>query len=842
MAILGPRGEENGEGRQLRRRAVSVAGGFFALVVVALVLLVSGGRSPFSRARVLERAEPSHTGSRTIEGPSAGITIRRDARGVPHVAARSARDAWFGLGFVHAQDRLAQLLWLRRLARGKAAEVLGERALPVDRLVRTLGIGRQADAEVGRLPAVQAERLEAYAQGINARLGALDAGVVRAMLDIPKSMGSESPWQVGDTLALAKLLAWAMGPSLESALVFDDLVERLGSVGARPLLPTGLGVKGVELSFSLPQGPPPRPLRRPPNAVAESQLARTDALLAGIRLAVSAWVVPGSQSASGSPLLATEFQLPPSVPALVYEAHLGCDAFDVVGATVPGVPVYWAGRNGDVAWALTPGRVNSFQLYRETVRRVGEQREAQHGPAWHAIESREEMIRVRGFGGDVTSVPLVVSRTIHGPVLNDLIPDRVETISIDWVGAGRGDGLAALMDLVASQDADALRGHLAAHRDPVVAVAYADRAGEAGWQLAGWVPKRMLGTAQLPAPGAQRAFDWDEPLRSSRLPRFDAEADSADWIVAADNALISGTRRPTIEWSWRHGRRARRIERGLARLRSDGPIELRGLADMQNRLTSQVSPRVVPALESLLATAPALSPEANEVLGLLRGWDGRLAPDRYGASAYRVLVRDLVRRLLETRLPIDVVDRYLALRGLEPEALFEAVLFDATTHGRTGGWSDPEALLALLPESLHRTWVELTIRRGPNRDRWNWGGLHSLVFRPFVGYDADAEEAVWVFGGDDRLPGTGGGMGAADYDLSRPYTVRSASLYRMAVDLAADDRILTTLAPGQSEHPRRAHYRDGLHPWLKGQPRLVARSAFLVEEQTSHLLRLEPAS
>jgi penicillin amidase len=819
-----------------------VAGGFFALVVVALLLLASGGRSPFSRDRLLERAEPSHTGTRTIEGPSAGITIRRDARGVPHVDANSARDAWFGLGFVHAQDRLSQLLWLRRLARGKAAEVLGEKALPIDRLVRTLGIGRQADAEANRLPAEQAERLEAYAQGINARLGALDPAVLRALVDVPQSMGPESPWQVGDTLALAKLLAWAMGPSLESALVFDDLVERLGSVGARPLLPTGLGVKGVELSFSLPQGPPTRPLRRPPNAATDSELARADALLAGIRLSASAWVVPGSQSASGSPLLATEFQLPPSVPALVYEAHLRCGGFDVVGATVPGVPVYWAGRNGDVAWALTPGRVNSFQLYRETVRRIADRREAQHGPAWNPIETREELIRVRGFGGDVTSVPLEISRTIHGPLLNGLVPNRGETISIDWVGAGRGDGLAALMDLVASRDAEALRGHLAGHRDPVVVVAFADRNGVAGWQLSGWVPKRLLGTAQLPAPGAQRAFDWDEPLRFKNLPRFEAKADGDDWIVAADNALVEGARRPTIEWSWRQGRRARRIERGLSRLRSDGPIELRGLADMQNRLTSQVSPRVVPAIESLLEGGPALSPEASEVLGMLRDWDGRLAPDRHGASAYRVFVRDLVRRLLETRLPIEVVDRYLALRALEPEALFEAIVLDATTHARHGGWSDPDALLQLMPESLHRSWVELAVRRGPNRSRWNWGGLHALVFRPFVGYDADAQDAVWAFGGDHDLPGTGGGVGAADYDVTRPYTVRSASLYRMAVDLAADDRILTTLAPGQSEHPRRAHYRDGLHPWLNGHPRLVARSAFLVEEQTTHSLRLEPAS
>ena len=841
MAILGTRGDERDEGRRLRRRALLVAGGGFALVV-ALPALLGGAGLASSRGDMLRRAEPVLEGALTLSGPADQIAVRRDERGVPHVSAHGAHDAWFGLGFVHAQDRPGQMLWLRRLARGRAAEVLGERALPADRLVRTLGIGREADAEAASLPSAQAERLAAYAAGIRAHLSTLDPVVLRALVDAPEDADAEPPWQPGDSLAIARLLSWAMGPSLEAALVFEELVEQLGAVGARPLLPTGRGVRGIELAFQPPGGSPPRPLRRPRNVVADSDLARAGALLSGVRFGAAAWVVPGAQSASGSPLLATEFQLPPSVPVLAYEAHLRCKAFDVVGATIPGVPVYWAGRNGQIAWAVTPARVKSFQLYRETIRRVGDQREAQHGRQWKRLETREEEIRVRRFGGDVERESIAIARTVHGPLLNDLLPRRIDPISVDWVGAGRGDGLKAMMDLVLANDAAALTDALSGHRDPIVNVAFADRAGAAGWQVAGWLPKRMLGTAGLPAPGAQRAFDLDEALKFSALPRFDTVADDPDWIIAADNALVTEAKRNRIEWSWRHGRRARRIERGLSGLRNRGPIELRGLAELQNRLTAQVSPRVIPAIDSLLRGGPPTSREANEVLGALRNWDGRLAPDRRGAAAYRVLARELLQRLLETRLPASTVDRYLALRGLEPEAFVEAALLDAATNGRAGGWSDPASLASLLPESLHQTWVELAARRGPNRARWNWGGLHALVFRSFVGFDADSAQVLWGYGGDAPLPGSGGGVGAAAYDTSRPFAARSASLYRMAVDLAADDRILTTLAPGQSEHPGQAHFRDGLYPWLNGQPRLVARSAFLVEEQTSELLRLEPAS
>jgi acyl-homoserine lactone acylase PvdQ len=115
-----------------------------------------------------------------------------------------------------------------------------------------------------------------------------------------------------------------------------------------------------------------------------------------------------------------------------------------------------------------------------------------------------------------------------------------------------------------------------------------------------------------------------------------------------------------------------------------------------------------------------------------------------------------------------------------------------------------------------------------------------LSFRPFVSFDAFAPSAIWSYGGDRAYPGQGGGVGMADYEPLRPFAARSASLYRIAMDLAKEDRILTSLAPGQSEHPGVSHYRDGLSPWFKGNPRLFPRSSFLVEEDTAHILKLEP--
>jgi penicillin amidase len=815
--------------------------GLVVLVAVILLLVLWQGQGPLATWDAGRRAYPTLSGSLEVVGASAPISIHRDDRGVPHVRAQSEADAWFGLGFVHAQDRLGQMLWLRRLARGTTSELRGAEWLPVDRLVRTLGIGRSADTDAAKLGRDSASALFAYTDGINARLARLGAANVRALLDAPPGSPVESPWVPADSLALIKLLNWTMGPSLDAATVFAELVETLGGVGARPLLPTGGGMQGIGIAFDLPHGKPPSRLRYSTQEREPSELDRARSLLAGTVLNIAAWVVPGEDSQSGSPLLAAEFHLAPTVPVMVYEAHLSAAGFDVIGATVPGLPVYWAGRNGDVSWALTPSRVNTLQLYHETLRGEGEHREYQTGRRWMPMHSREEVIDVRSMSGEISQETLRVESTGHGPLLNGLIPDAAVPISLEWAASGRGDGLRALVGLVRAKDAEGILATLGEHHEPVLAVAYADRAGAAGWHVAGWVPRRLLGSAHLPAPGRQQGFDWERRVAFNSLPHS-VEADRAShWIITADNPLLDETANRRIEWNWRNGQRGRRIERALNRLRGKGAIDLRELAEMQTRLTSQLRPKVMQAIEVLLATGPTLSPEAGEMWSHLQAWDGRYVIDRTGAAVYSVFLQNLTKQLLGSKLPEDLVDRYLSLAWIEPRVLVEGALVDAAKKGRHGGWSDPVLLSGLLGDSLHQAWVQLSYARGPNRQRWTWAGLHPLVFRPFVGFSTKNDGAQrWSFGGDEPFPGKGGGVSLADYDPMQPYAARSASLYRIAVDLAADDRILTSLAPGQSEHVGHRHERDGLGAWLSGSPRLIARTPFLVEENTVDLLQLEP--
>ncbi|MFP6625094.1 MAG: penicillin acylase family protein, partial [Myxococcota bacterium] len=207
------------------------------------------------------------------------------------------------------------------------------------------------------------------------------------------------------------------------------------------------------------------------------------------------------------------------------------------------------------------------------------------------------------------------------------------------------------------------------------------------------------------------------------------------------------------------------------------------------------------------------------------------------AVAFQLLIGHL---LDESLLPIgsQLMDRYLSLPGVEATALVENIVVGAARSGREGGWTDPEAVSAAVRESLRRTWMSLSYRLGHNRERWTWGRLHAITFEPFGGPHTGV-----AVGDSDLGPFPMGGQ-AASVARAVPdretFATRRASTYRMAVDLASPDRMLTALAPGQSEHPAHSHFDDGVAPWREGRPSLVVTSSFLLEEAAVERLVLEP--
>lgn len=814
------------------------------VVLAVLVSALAWGLGRLREQRAARAAFPLVSGVVRIDGPAAPVDVYRDARGVPHVEAKSEPDAWLGLGFAHAQDRLTQMLWLRRQARGRTAEVVGPTGLEADRLARLLDIGSLADAQVSRLPAEVRRILEAYAEGVNARLERIERGTVPPPPGLPglpglAEQGPVEPWTPGDSLALVKLWAWTLADSLRASLVLEDLVQRLGGQEARPFFPESPGVKGIPAppEYRVALDDPARPAWPAERGLG----ALTDALgLGGQSLGSSAWVLGGRHAQGGRPLLVADLHEPPTAPALFYEAHVRGGDLDVAGATLPGVPVVWVGRSPDVAWAATHARAVTVDLFVETLREEEGETRYHDGKRWRPLWEREEVLRVRNADGSLREERFVVRGTRHGPLLAPLLASERAPLALSWTGARRGDGVQAMLGVAHAHDAADVIEALRSHHEPVIALVYADREGAAGMQVAGWVPQRALPTGLQPVPGRARFYDWRRPVPFDELPASRLE-DGEGWVLAADEPFATPSGSPPIEWLWRTGERASRLESLLRRATARGGLRLRDLASFQDDVRSPAALAFVASLRSVAGEQPPLGPEAREVLDLLEEWDGDVSADSRGAATYHVLLEHLTRELFLDALGEDLFDRYRALPHTDATRVAREVVVAAAEGGEPGGWSDPERVRGAVRDALRQTWFALSYRLGANRDRWAWGRLHALAFLPFGGLQAPGSRGEPVRGpypyGGDQLT-----LHHAAYDSSEPFAVRAVSAYRFAADLAAADQSLSAWAPGQSENPLHPHYDDGIEPWLAGRLGLLLTSPLVVEESSVARLTLEPGS
>ena len=795
-----------------------------------------------------------------VLGLQSALEVKRDQLGVPHLKGRSEHDLWFGLGFVHAQDRLAQLLWMRRMAQGTTAEVIGGSGLPGDRLARTLGIGLLAARASQALGPEARAVLQAYGAGINASMRHRHDRASEALqFKRDERQARPARWEVSDSIAILKLLSWAMSNGIETGLVLDDLIAQLGGRWALPFRPDppawrirdgdgnalpslegwmharGGGASGMGFSSG-------------------RDWVRSVDLQGG-----SAWVLGGHYTESGSPFLVADLHLPVTAPSLMYAASLSGESMDLAGATIPGVPVFWFGRNSKMAWAALPARAVTVDLFTETVRWAdGTYRS---GGLWTPLDLREENIEVRTEAG-LESVPWIVRSTRHGPLIDSLLaadgvlsePIRdVERrpLSLAWTGAIEGDGFESLLRLArAGSEADLLRA-LPDHHEPVISVVYADQSGRAGMQLAGWLPERILPTSLVPVPGRLALFDWVKPIPFSEMPHlsFDASRQVGPqgraFLALADGAVGSAPMEAPIEWMWRSRSTQTRLQAILQQLIAQDPARQSrpsGLVDLLSAWTTlddmggHAARDFVPAIVDLANQADNLRPEAKEILSILADWDGVFSVKSRGAAIYQVLMHHLLERVLRPSIGPKLLSRYLDLPDVKPNAVLGQMMIAAQQVNSGEDPAGTEPMANAVASALRQTWVTLSHRLGVSREDWRWGALHQLRFIRFEGARSELVSEIPPI----QMGGSGRTLAYASFDAGRSFAVDQVSNLRIAIDLAYPDRLLLSLAPGQSESSEHVHYQDALQRWTVGKPFVLETKPLWVEGQASSRLLLEP--
>ena len=441
------------------------------MLIVAFLLIVLGAlflavALIYVYWRRIQRPVPKLDRDAKVRGLQANVEVLRDRHGIPHLYAENDADLFRALGFVHAQDRLWQMEQRRRVALGRLAEVFGEAALDADRFSRAIGLGRAARAELDRMDAPERQALEAYAAGVNEFIRQ-NPGKLAAEFNLLRVQ--PEPWSALDSVACLKLLAWSYSGNWESELVRLMLVAELGPERATELEPlyreSGTGAEGESVDGAdrqiaiLAQG-----------MLADYERVRPWLGVNGHANGSNSWVIAPKRTATRTALLANDTHQGVQIPVQWYEAHLSSPAYEVSGATIPGVPGVWSGHNRAVAWGLTNAVCDVQDLYLEKLSPDNADQFEDSG-RWLNAEIHDEPIRVRGDGA-VHMERVRVSR--HGPLLDSVTGGRIHgdgaqrALSLRWAGSESTDTFKALLALNRAEDWDAFRTALADWATPAL--------------------------------------------------------------------------------------------------------------------------------------------------------------------------------------------------------------------------------------------------------------------------------------------------------------------------------------------------------------------------------------
>jgi len=770
-----------------------------ALVLVTLIVAGAAGGYLW-----LRQSLPQVEGTIEVAGLSAPVEVVRDRHAVPHIETASFSDAIFALGFVHAQDRLWQMDFRRRLGAGRLAEVLGPQALPTDRFIRTLGLSHAAETSLEHLrPDVRA-LLDAYAAGVNAYLATRSGPLPLEFLILRYE---PEPWTPVDSLVWMRVLALDLSRNWRDELLRARLAKRLSDQQIAdlwpesPLTPISLidlarTLPAEELAEFLPPEPPPG-------------------------MGSNAWVLGGTRTKTGAPLLANDPHLRLSAPGPWYLAHIETPERSLIGATMPGLPGVTLGHNGRIAWGFTNTGPDTQDLFVERVDPGDPTRYlTPDGSAPFTI--REEVIAVSG-GEPVT---LEVRATRHGPVLSDLLPaagavlERDQVLALSWTALAEDDtSIQALLDLSAAPDWPAFVAAARSHGSPQQNVMYADVEGHIGFIAPGRVPIRAKGDGRWPVPGWTGAYDWQGMIPFEQLPRVLDPPEGA--LVNANNRIVTDAYPYLLSADWEAPHRARRIDQLLA---GDGH-DLEGFARLQDDQLSLLASDLLPVMLEAEPQSEAAAAAADQ----LRTWDHVMRADAAEPLVFAAWYRELSRLLLADELG----DLFYAYWGVRPQ-LMESVL-----AGDRGIWCDDAATTTIescaqqAAIALDLALADLRRRYGDDPQAWRWGQAHPARMLHPIFKDqpilADLFAITHPSGGDNVTVNVGH---YAPANEAHPFVSVHAASYRGLFDLEALERSRFVASTGQSGNPLSPHYRDLAALWARGetlpmttQPSLYRRGA-----------------
>ncbi|PHN66968.1 acyl-homoserine lactone acylase subunit beta [Pseudomonas syringae] len=757
------------------------------------------------------------SGTFPLKGLAQNVSVRRNNMGMPLIESSTYHDALFTLGYVHAGDRIGQMLGMRLLAQGRLSEVAGADALEVDRLMRSVNLKRNASDLYNAASPRLKRFFDVYARGVNAYLfryrDKLPADVARAGY-------TPEYWKPEDSALIFSLLNFSLSVNLQEELSALVLAQKVGADKLAWLLPT---YPDEELPFA--EADKLKGLNLSNQVTGLSDLNRIALQLSDLNMlgvaASSNWAIAPQRSRSGKSLLASDMQLPAGLNSAWSFVQIRAPKYQVSGASIAGLPLVLSGFNGKLAWSMSNVKGDNQDLFLEKIKREGNRVSYMADGKWVPAASHQETFLVKG-GSPIRET---VYETRHGALLNASATPPVNGLSLALQVPDFKDdkSLDAFFDLSRAPNVEKAFDTSREIRAITLNMVFAD-ASNIGWQVTGRFPNRREGQGLLPSPGWDGKYDWDG-FADSMLHPYDQDPRQG-WLAAANQRTIPKGYGMQLSNSWGYPERAERI----AELANSGKQDLRSTVAMQYDQTTTFAAKLktmfqAPGMSKPLKQAIDALPEADrnnarEAFTRLLAFDGKLSATSADAALYELFLQESAKQIFLDEL------------GPETSPAWQALVANASSSyspqadhllGRDDSpyWDDvktpqKEDKPAILARSLAAAVTRGDSLLGSDHKAWQWGKLHRDNW-------TSANPLAKQLGGGEfnRSASAAGGdhttLNVSGFEWGKGFDARVAPSLRMIVDFSLVEPMTGMINTGQSGNPASPYYANSIEPWQKGQ-------------------------
>ena len=745
------------------------------------------------------------------------VEVYFDDYGVPSVFASNDSDMFKAAGYIGARDRLFQMSFMKYAYKGQLSLVLNDSLFAEDTFLRTLGFEKIAKETLEKVPSSTLQHLEDTCFGINTYVQSLSPQ------DYPlefKLIGVEKLpiFEPLDIVALSTMMAWELQGGWDSELFFGAINEQLGSDYLNEILPfyndsfITIASNDVLLKSYQDFASDTKKIR---------EILKTDRDGYGS----NAWVVSGSKTDTGFPLLANDPHLSYGQPPWWYEIRLKSDNYNFGGYGLYGFPLPVIGHNDHIGWGFTNVMTDDMDFYVETLNE--DKTQYMLDGIWKDLKIEQETISLKS--GDKKTI--IIRSTHRGPIVSDIHPDakgQSKAISFKWTEFDAFDETTALFMLAKATNWDEFSDASKLFGAPGQNWTYADKDGNIGWRPNSKIPIRLGAEQLIPFDGSTSKHDWTGYVPFDEMPYvYNPEK---GYISNGNNKTIDDDYPYYISRYWADPSRGEQIDR---RLKVNSKLDVEDMKSILNEITSPFAQEYSTLF--IKNYSEGFSEKGDEIYDILNGWDGVESIDSDATVVFHAIYIQLVQNLFQDELQSfgnDSFDTFYSLKYIRSLAIRSIFDGNATLWVDNVLTSKKETLNDIVNQSFDDAHDFLTKNYG-NPKELTWGDVHQVTYRHRLNGDPLVKRFINFSIGPFPMAGSGMTPRAASYSVSDPFDVRAGSSMRRVIDFANFDNGFSILPTGQSGVFKSPHYRDQTSLYNKGKFKPFKFSESVIKEDST---------